>query len=608
LSSKTRVSAVPPAPSASNGRSDSFASTHEALLDAVSGTPRVDLQQQPAWASEKESDSHVNHNGSTAPTVDAITVQSTESSDAPAPPESTPAEDQTEYMSRLAHEKAEERRKEEQTLEKQRTVGAESRLRELEESMPGSEPPKQRSLWVPDDYAAGGQFSPEAPVERTLWEPQTTEKSTSRSNETKKGKSNGKAAEEKASPKTASATPASDSMPEGPVIHLSSYEDRSRGESRNGAAGPRMLFDPKSGSMIEFKQETPRANGTRRSKVRGKNGTNETPDTRGRKGKQGRKDDTLSGRKKRGDGPSTKTDTKQGRKIRNTEHRLPRTLGVLYVRDKKGSAPYCADGCDGDLGYGSHSVRGGRIRNPVAHAKFVQAQQQQQFTYNGADKSQDYSFNDTDGSGGYGSGYAEEKPQELELVKGDEKLELLTGAPESPTLKATAMEWAPSGAALAAAIAHSNGGGGGSVKSESIATAQQTDDEEEADDSDPMDFIGLGFDPTQNMADVMQSPALQKETSHLEGVDLSKLALDGTPAKNIFSSYSTSSPWGTSGTNGSGDAWGGMLGKSPAATTSNADGAGSPFLSLTTRNNNTWGGGLTGFSTAVLSQDGVSGD
>jgi hypothetical protein len=39
--------------------------------------------------------------------------------------------------------------------------------------------------------------------------------------------------------------------PSAPVIHLTSYEDRDRGESRKlGNTAPRMLYDPKSGSMV----------------------------------------------------------------------------------------------------------------------------------------------------------------------------------------------------------------------------------------------------------------------------------------------------------------------------------------------------------------------
>lgn len=48
------------------------------------------------------------------------------------------------------------------------------------------------------------------------------------------------------------------------------------------------------------------------------------------------------------------------------EARLLRTCGVLYKRDEHGSC-YSADGCDGDEGYGSHSVQGGNVRNPDKH-------------------------------------------------------------------------------------------------------------------------------------------------------------------------------------------------------------------------------------------------
>jgi hypothetical protein len=49
------------------------------------------------------------------------------------------------------------------------------------------------------------------------------------------------------------------------------------------------------------------------------------------------------------------------------------------------------------------------------------------------------------------SGRDEAQEAVVEWVKANEKIELLTGAQDSPTLKATAQPWAPSEAALAAA-------------------------------------------------------------------------------------------------------------------------------------------------------------
>lgn len=50
-----------------------------------------------------------------------------------------------------------------------------------------------------------------------------------------------------------------------PVIHLSSYDDQDRGERNRSSSGPRMLFDPKSGSLVEAR---PRESRRVKDKVR----------------------------------------------------------------------------------------------------------------------------------------------------------------------------------------------------------------------------------------------------------------------------------------------------------------------------------------------------
>ena len=67
---------------------------------------------------------------------------------------------------------------------------------------------------------------------------------------------------------------------------------------------------------------------------------------------------------------------KQDKKIKFPDSRkFPRTCGVLYSRDKKGGF-FCSDGCEGDLGYGVHSVPGGRVKNSEAYSKYIECQQQ----------------------------------------------------------------------------------------------------------------------------------------------------------------------------------------------------------------------------------------
>jgi hypothetical protein len=86
------------------------------------------------------------------------------------------------------------------------------------------------------------------------------------------------------------------------------------------------------------------------------------------------RDTTMTVKGVGGEASSTlKSDT---RKVKITEPRkLPRTRGVLYSRDKKGGF-YCVDGCEGDLGYGVHSVPGGRVKNSEVYSNYVDSQKE----------------------------------------------------------------------------------------------------------------------------------------------------------------------------------------------------------------------------------------
>jgi hypothetical protein len=266
------------------------------------------------------------------------------------------------------------------------------------------------------------------------------------------------------------------------VIHLSSYEDRDRGE-RTTSAAPRMLFDPKSGSMVAVPVRDESGAGARRNKERGtKKGARTTgrekeakSDTRqdnaandsaklARKGK-GRKEENGVHRGRSGSDASSplKIEVKKSRPTGTSPRKLPRTCGVLYTRDEKGSF-YCADGCDGDLGYGAHSVPGGRNKNPDAYTKVVEEQKQLYLhdeipAYDDQNMESDYTIETRtrEPAGGVtlqtGFSLPEPKEQKLDWVKPNERIVLVTGVDDSPTLQATAKAFAPSQAALAAAAA-----------------------------------------------------------------------------------------------------------------------------------------------------------
>jgi hypothetical protein len=229
---------------------------------------------------------------------------------------------------------------------------------------------------------------------------------------------------------------------------------------------------------------------------------------------------------------------------------------------------------------------------------------------------------------GQESARQEMRQKEIDWVKPNEKIELVTGVDDSPSLQATASPWAPSQAALAAAAAAKE-----QLRKDHVTVnppidhEMVSDDAEDSDDDDhpvsadpviPFDlprtsdpslllfflhqsFVGLGFDPTENMDSVMQSPTMLATTKKLDAVELSSLALDeaksSEPTSRSIFAFGSSGTWGTGGTStdwsmlrtGAGNSHGvGSKGEESGV-------AGASFLSLST--NNPWGSpaGLSGF-------------
>jgi len=310
-------------------------------------------------------------------------------------------------------------------------------------------------------------------------------------------------------------------------------------------------------------------------------------------------------------------------KVKKAERRLPRTCGVLYARGTKGNF-YCADGCEGDLGYGMHSVPGGRSRNPEAYTKFIE-QHQQMLQNNGDEEGYDKEYGknnnnnimyesedypqDGDGDVALHTGFnPDEAPEPVEWIKADDKIELVTGVDDSPTLKPTAKEWAPSQAALAAAAAAAKRDeASGKSMNNSIDTPDDVDTAEEEEDDDDDAPIGLGFDPTQDMHFVMHSPSAEDENrdSRLASLNMNALSLEPpvyasattnttTAPRNIFS-FGTSGTWGSGESAGAGNSdWGvpvvgnaGGLFGTEAFSGEKATDATATFLNLP--HSNSWG-------------------
>ena len=367
------------------------------------------------------------------------------------PPGEPVDDEQGMRMSMLARERAEQRRQEEEARMKEQRDRASQRLRELDEK---AESQQKDIVEVVQHDEIGGDtngFSPRPSTTRSLYDPNKPYSSLVGGNSKPDCDLTDAPADRAHDPALKPVGSDIAAQSSGLVIQLASYEDRDRGESRSSNTTPRMLYDPKSGSMVavgesKIKKVKPK---TRREVEKGDTG--DAVNT-GKKKSKARIDVAVTPSKefRRGDSVDTtsadENRASRPRPIKPPEPRLPRTCGVLYVRDEKGNC-YSVDGCDGDQGYGCHGVPGGRTRNPVAYAKYEEGREKE--SENQGDYSMD--IDDTEqGLQGYSSPEKAPEPV-IAWVKPNEKIELLTGVQDSPTLQATAMPWAPSQAALSAA-------------------------------------------------------------------------------------------------------------------------------------------------------------
>lgn len=182
------------------------------------------------------------------------------------------------------------------------------------------------------------------------------------------------------------------------MVKLSNLGELDRGGRGEGHGGPRMLFDPNSGSMVAVQKRREEPKSTKKTKPKGPQkspskrpeeaskastlrstiGTdaNETGSDvkllRGKQGKGSRKDEPLPLQQR-----NKKALENKGRQ--SPRKRLPRTCGVLYKMDKSGNFVN-VDGCEPDKGYGSHHTPGGRVKNPGAQAKLSKQKEEKTVT------------------------------------------------------------------------------------------------------------------------------------------------------------------------------------------------------------------------------------
>ena len=465
----------------------SITSTHDALLGAVVGASRAESQEPDAWGVADKCKSPI-LDPAPEPKEEMISERQEElqpstnqESYTPDPREELPTTNWDEYggrdlgadkkqrglyspeeifnedeqkaaMTKKANDRAAAKRAEEGSRQNEQRERISQRLKELDQKT--SSETKSRTLFDPNMPSRK-----EGNVEAT----EHTEKNGLR-------------------------TPEVDSFSR-PPIQLLSFDDQDRGD-RGASAVPRMLYDPKSGSMVAVVSRDDTSAGRGR-KERGKKVKNvrdkeskpeERHDADGkRRGKREKKAGNDSG-------APQKSEYKMG--TDTAERKFPRTRGVLYSRDDKGNF-ISVDGCDGDLGYGSHSVPGGRVKNSDAYEAFLEQHQKNNRNDGLHDGVLDESF-DTDVVHASNdlmlhTGFNLPKSDEaaFDWVKSGDTIELMTGNDGSPTLQATAKEWAPSRAALAAASARFGGRGERSTSFE--------DEEDDGEDDGPVRSLCIYF-------------------------------------------------------------------------------------------------------------------
>lgn len=530
LSSKPSVSVEPQSPSApqKSGVSQEV-STHEELLNAI-GVTTTNLQKPDAWGKQNE-EAEIAVTDNTAEDIlpgpesseevkDRVDETARTSQDGDACEQvnnwdeyggrgiSTRGivDQQADHMSRLARERAEKRRQDEELRLEAQKAKAHERLRELGGSR------QQRTLWEP---AGNGKVSATKPDDnRSNGQKDSLTPPRRRENEN-----------------TGNSTAEEASSPE-PVISLRNYEDRNRGDQRNPGAAPRMLFDPKSGSMVAVKK--PAAVVSKRKKpTRTKNND-----------RQQRQTPKL---------PPVVSKV-------NPHRSLPRTRGVLYTKGPKG-ALISFDGCDGDDGPGAHSVPGGRVNNPESVAEVT-----------GSDS---------------GEPEAKAKPEPV-WITADDNLELV-GESDSPQLKPTAKVFAPSQAAIAA-IQASKAGVTADEKEGIVDIDTDGEDHVLGITFDPIkDFVipsrGDEKRTTSRLVEVgVGLDGLELDDS-VFGVGVKTTTEQSKSPGSLFP-FGTSATWGSTGQESiatSSDWGGGLFGKAAEGNVADA----TPFLNIPP--NNSWG-------------------
>lgn len=516
-------------------------------------------------------------------------------------------DDQVEYMSKLAKERTEKLRIEEEARMAAQKERAAIRLRQLEEkrleekkrqleeekrqleekkkqhqqlnSQARKELSKPQVILEPlgkSKKESSGSFSPKPaaktqPAEKTsgrkLYDPDRPYSSLVGGRTTKPTAEHAKTQEERPrgnskkslSPAVSPAAPHSkpavqssaDNKKEEPLhsihmVQLSNLDELDRGGRVGGQGGPRMLFDPTSGSMVAVnsreepkttkkakQSKGPQKSPAKRSEEPGKITSRRSMDgvvgnesgsevklLRGKQGKGSRKDEPMLFQPK-----NKKLIDNKGRTFgqhHTTRKLIPRTCGVLYKMDKSGNY-INADGCEPDNGYGANRAPGGKVKNPGAYAQLLKEEEEknaasQPASSDAAPASEGFSFRNDPGFLQHQTDFEAQQQKILEDAWAS-----LVENEELPREEETEEE-----------------------EAEKLPTSRSGEDEYAAALAISPSAIGLTFDPVDDTDSVLLPPAIK--ASAKDPINLAKFALEAAVAKpaNPFTPLGVSSAglWG----------------------------------------------------------------
>ncbi len=291
------------------------------------------------------------------------------------------------------------------------------------------------------------------------------------------------------------------------MVQLSNLDELDRGGRGAGQGGQRMLFDPNSGSMVVVpsREET---NSTKKTKQKAPpKGHVKMPDmkivvessdsklVRGKQGKGGsRKDELLSLQHR------NKKLLDKGKQT--TRKRVPRTRGILYKIDKSGNY-HTVDESEPDEGFGAHLVPGGKIETPGAHELLVKQQELKNAgsqPTNRTSTTEGFSFRDDPGFLQHQTNFEAQQQKILEdawasLVENDEPMVVETNE----------------------------------VAEQDLPASKSGDDEYAAVLEISQSIIGLNFDAIDTMESDMLHPSIKLGRHQVEPIaPTTKFALDAT--------------------------------------------------------------------------------